>query len=164
MLQGMFNFWISSVNSCWRRVGSTGQEFSLCVRNWGPLNHLLFTFISSIEIPLLASSAGFSSEPTCLHWWDVEFSWMMASLLATNVWNLFDVFRMYWRTQVESVQNIDLVTAMSRSSLRVLFNCTASTAANNSNRGTVIGFRWASRDFPMRNALWMLSFESTILR
>jgi len=67
----------SSVNSCWWRVGSTGQEFSLCFRNWGPLNHLLFTFISSVERPLLASSAGFSSEPTCLHWWDVEFSWMM---------------------------------------------------------------------------------------
>ena len=65
---------------------------------------------------------------------------------------------------MESLQNIDRVDATTRSSLRVLFNCTASTAAKNSNLATVIDSVWARRVFPMRNAQWMLSFVSTILR
>ena len=65
---------------------------------------------------------------------------------------------------MESLQNIDCVAATTHSTLRVLFNCTASIVAKNSNLATVIDPVWARRVFPMRNGQWMLSFVSTILR
>ena len=53
---------------------------------------------------------------------------------------------------------------MSSSSLTVRSNWAAKTAADSSNLGTVIGLKGATRDFPIRNAQWILSSTSTNLR
>ena len=50
---------------------------------------------------------------------------------------------------------------MSSSSLNNLSNWSPNTAADSSILGTVIGFRCAGRDFPMRNVQWILSSTST---
>ena len=62
---------------------------------------------------------------------------------------------MYWRTTVESAQKIDLSMLISNSSLNVRSSLTASTAADSSSLGTVIGLTWVKCVFAATKLQWI---------
>ena len=70
---------------------------------------------------------------------DREPSWMIAKRFTTNVWNRVDLFLIYCRTGIESVQKTDSSSCRSISRRNIWLICTATTAAQSSSLGIVIG-------------------------
>ena len=98
------------------------------LRNSGPLGHLEELMSSSADIPRDNSSARFSDEEMCFHWWASVKVWIVVNLLATNTLNLFSVFRIIDRTIKLSVQKYELLIGSCNSFRSNMSDRTAITA------------------------------------
>ena len=144
--------------------GFPGQFSSSFDRKFGLWSHSFNLRGSEPFAPLDAMSAGFPQVSTCRHWRGVDSSCIVATLLATNVWNLLDSLRMYYKTTVESVQQV--VSCIGYSNLFRIrqFNFTATTATPNSRRGMDTTFRGITRDLPRTNEQFGTPLSPTIRR
>ena len=128
-----------------------GQFALSSLRNSGPSSHTRRASEFEGFSPRDTMSAGFRAVSTYLHWAGCEVSWISDSRLAMYVLNRLLSFLMYWSTEVESVQRVVLSIFISSSCSRSVFSLVATTAAESSRRGIVMGLRGASRDLPMTN-------------
>ena len=134
--------------------GSLGHCSSGSNRKFGALIYFSSLTKLSAERPLEAWSAGFSFVLMYLHSLVWDPSWITANQLATKVWNLAVLFWIYLNTAILSVQYVTWSTWMSISLCNILLVRTATVAAVNSNRGIVVCFKGATRDFPIINEQW----------
>lgn len=93
---------------------------------------------------LRKTSAGFSLELMWRHCSTFDSPWMMETLFATYVLNLFVFLALYWRTVMLSHQKTDSSSFMSSSVFSILFMRTDNTAAASSSLGTVVCFSGAT--------------------
>lgn len=122
-------------------------------RKSGPFHHLLLSHKPWALRPREASSVGFSSVATYLHWLGAECSRICCTLLATKTWKQLASFDTYPITTLLSVQKTYEMCSYSSSFLRNVLLITDTTAAVSSRLGIVTGFNGATRDLAITREL-----------
>lgn len=92
-----------------------------------------------------------------------EPSWITANLFVTNLWNLGEVFRMYWVSCMPYVPNTVSCIGIFKSNFNILSALTATEAALNSSRRKVVCFNGVTHDLPITNEHEMHHHNSNVL-
>ena len=141
-----------------------GQSDTLCLIQWGPLNHSEFFTKSCGSWPLDIASAGLSTDLTWRH--RSEFDWLAisATRLATSVFNRCGGVLIQCNAMVESVHKTIFSSEILRVDLIYVTIWESNCAPHNSRRGSDIVFKGATRDFVNSNFEGMWFLESVDLR